>query len=336
MNRMQKNIIVAATVVMAVLLHGHYIRYGVADKGHVLQLWPSAGAEAKLIREEKKNAVLRKEWWEFSELSRSQLLGQLDEIQSKYGLIDSAEAAEAAADAVELTDAEARQAHAKMYGDKAQTSQLAKDAELKNLMSKPEQKRKMALAAIDSQPIYFGLLATNIDKAAPRKSINEAFWLGVVVPISLVVIALLLAAQRRSMQQAGVVLPDEMEPPSPAGATSQVVQKDQLVDSPSLAELLLADFGPGFPIQSGDGSETDPLIVTAIKDYVAVEYAIVRHVLGSAGEEFQLSKQALMTMGNRKIDKMIFDVKPVGAEEWQGSRSFYFDITAGYDGLFTS
>lgn len=78
------------------------------------------------------------------------------------------------------------------------------------------------------------------------------------------------------------------------------------------------------------------MIITAIKDHVSVEYAIVRHVLGSAGEEFQLSKQALMTMGNRKIDKMIFDVKPFGAEEWQGSRSFYFDITAGYDGLFSS
>jgi hypothetical protein len=109
--------------------------------------------------------------------------------------------------------------------------------------------------------------------------------------------------------------------------------EDPRPSAESMADLLHANLGHEFPVSTGNAKENDPLIITELVDYVAVEYAVVRHVLGIVGEEYKRSRQRLMHQNNRHIDELVFDVKPSGAADWAGQRRFYFDITAGFDKL---
>lgn len=98
----------------------------------------------------------------------------------------------------------------------------------------------------------------------------------------------------------------------------------------SLAELLRADLGETFPVASGNGKRDDPLVVTELRDYVAVEYAVAHHVLDMLREERQLASQHLHRHEDRVIDELVFDVKSQGATEWEGIRRFFFDVSAGF------
>jgi hypothetical protein len=98
----------------------------------------------------------------------------------------------------------------------------------------------------------------------------------------------------------------------------------------NLAQLLLDDLGPNFPISTGNAKVDDPLVITAAFDHVGVEYAVARHVLGMMQEEYALAEQRVRTNSDRIIDELVFDVKPVGTDDWTGRRRFFFDITAGY------
>ena len=101
----------------------------------------------------------------------------------------------------------------------------------------------------------------------------------------------------------------------------------------SLAHVLLSELGPSFPISTGNAMTDDPLIITASRDYVSVEYAVVRHVLGKVRESYELDAQALLNRDGRQIDELVFKVKSAGAADWTGRRSFYFDITEGFSKL---
>jgi len=101
----------------------------------------------------------------------------------------------------------------------------------------------------------------------------------------------------------------------------------------SLAELLINDFGTQFPVSSGNGKKDDPLVITAKSDYVAIEHAIVKHVLGKVREQYELDSQKLINADGRQIDELIFSVKSIGEENWTGHRRFYFDITKGFSNL---
>ncbi|AKC86561.1 hypothetical protein [Pseudoxanthomonas suwonensis] len=98
----------------------------------------------------------------------------------------------------------------------------------------------------------------------------------------------------------------------------------------TLAELLHRDLGPDFPVLSGNGKDDSPLVVSETRDYVAVEHAVVRHVIRAMGEEGKLSQQRLLHRDGFVIDELVVDVKDAGAPEWQGRRRFYFDITLGW------
>jgi hypothetical protein len=99
----------------------------------------------------------------------------------------------------------------------------------------------------------------------------------------------------------------------------------------SLAEMLRADLGKDFPVLVGNATEHDPLVISAEFDYIGCEYAVVSHVLCSIREEFKLAFQNVTSNEGRKIDELVFDVKPAGANEWSGRRRFYFDVTAGFN-----
>lgn len=98
----------------------------------------------------------------------------------------------------------------------------------------------------------------------------------------------------------------------------------------SLADLLRQDLGEDFPVDHGNAKRDDPLVITEIRDYVAIEYMVARHVLTMLREEFALSEQKLHDRGGEVIDELVFDVKEPGEAEWSGRRRFFFDITHGF------
>lgn len=96
----------------------------------------------------------------------------------------------------------------------------------------------------------------------------------------------------------------------------------------------LLSCNPNLPITVGDLTQTSPLVITAKKDYVSVEYDIIRILHSESPDvEFKMSGQSLLGMGDRNIDRIDFDFKPKGAENWVGVRSYYFDITEGFRNL---
>mgnify|MGYP001090915074 CR=1 FL=1 len=116
-------------------------------------------------------------------------------------------------------------------------------------------------------------------------------------------------------------------------APEPFVQTEAPQAQQSLAQLLLSDIGPNFPVSTGNAKEDDPLVITALSDYVSVEYAAVKHVLSMLRETYELDSQSLLTRDGRQIDKLVFKVKEAGAADWTGRRSFYFDITKGFGRL---
>ena len=103
-----------------------------------------------------------------------------------------------------------------------------------------------------------------------------------------------------------------------------------MTNDSTLADLLREHLDSDFPVSTGNGKADDPLIITETRDYVGIEYAVVRHVLSMVREEYQRSEQRVSNKEGRVIDELVFDVKPAGAPEWTGRRRFFFDITAGY------
>lgn len=102
----------------------------------------------------------------------------------------------------------------------------------------------------------------------------------------------------------------------------------------TLAQLLRQELGPDFPVVSGNGKADSPLVISETRDYVAVEYAVIRQVTGAIGEEWQVAEQRLMHRDGRAIDEIVLDVKQAGAPEWQGLRRFFFDITLGWNATY--
>jgi hypothetical protein len=88
-----------------------------------------------------------------------------------------------------------------------------------------------------------------------------------------------------------------------------------------------------FPVSGGDCTNDDPLIITEKKDYASIEYAVAEMLMKSQGLEFKFTLQGLENRGKRYIDVLTYNVKEGGDTEWTSKRSFYFDITAGYEKL---
>ena len=102
----------------------------------------------------------------------------------------------------------------------------------------------------------------------------------------------------------------------------------------TLAELLHRDLGPDFPVLSGNAKVDSPLVISETRDYVAVEYAVIRHVLRAIREEWELAEQRLQHRDGRAIDELVVNVKDAGAPEWQGRRRYFFDITLGWQATY--
>ena len=102
----------------------------------------------------------------------------------------------------------------------------------------------------------------------------------------------------------------------------------------TFAELLRRDLGHEFPVVSGTNKADSPLVISEKRDYVAIEYAIVRHVMRSIGEEWEVAEQSLLHRDGRVIDELAVNAKDAGAADWQHRWRFYFDITLGWKATY--
>lgn len=101
-----------------------------------------------------------------------------------------------------------------------------------------------------------------------------------------------------------------------------------------LAEAVRDHLGDDFPAPSGNGSRSDPLVISATKNYVRYEYEAARVAMMLLGLDYKSEGNRLLSpQGGRYIDELVFAVKPRGAVEWTGKRSLFFDITAGFKSL---
>ena len=166
-------------------------------------------------------------------------------------------------------------------------------------------------------------------------SYEKAFWLGVIVPLSLAAFSMLVLLPLQLKSTSPPKPQGEKKGPEPRSnlKSRQNVQRPKEHRQQSLAELLIQHFGQNFPVSSGEGTELKPLMVTAKADYVSVEYAVAEYVFGQFREEYQLANQSLASEGDRKIDRLTFNIKPSDTKEWTEQRNLYFDITIGFDQL---
>lgn len=199
-----------------------------------------------------------------------------------------------------------------------------------------------------SERIYFGMVPSFAvaGDAPSRTAFVKTYWLGAIVPTALLALSVFLffmgirgrkgdihpLASRSQPQVLAVQhsfdAGDARSMPVEAGSAESTSR-----GKATLADLLRSDLGEHFPVSGGNGKVDSPLVITDARDYVAVEYAVVRHVLTAIGEEYKLSKQSLLNRDDKKIDELVFHVKKAGAADWEGLRHFYFDVTAGFDAL---
>lgn|GEM_PF-1128236 len=100
----------------------------------------------------------------------------------------------------------------------------------------------------------------------------------------------------------------------------------------TLKALLQEHFGMDLPVGPGSAKRDDPLIITDQRDYVALEYAIANFLLQEMQLESRFEGQQLHRPNGRAVDELVYATKPVGERDWNQTRRFFFDITAGFDG----
>lgn len=97
-----------------------------------------------------------------------------------------------------------------------------------------------------------------------------------------------------------------------------------------LVENLRQDFGTSFPVERGSLTRADPLVITAERDYVSVEYFVAELCLKAKSLEYLLEKQAVHNLDGRVIDELVYATKPKGAPDWTHTHRYFFDITIGF------
>jgi len=98
-----------------------------------------------------------------------------------------------------------------------------------------------------------------------------------------------------------------------------------------LKEVLEKRFGSDFPVGAGTTKRDDPLVITDRRDYVSIEYGIAKFLLEQMGFEYKFEQQRTHNYEDRIVDELVYAAKEPGEPEWTQTRSFFFDITAGFN-----
>ncbi len=170
-----------------------------------------------------------------------------------------------------------------------------------------------------------------------RTAMARSLWLGVVVPIALLIVGFVLLLMGLMRPKRVPATPDKsglLEQPQlqarrpEAGELEPYEPQQQREKSLTLGEEIKRHFGKEIGIAGGNAKRDDPLIITETVDYVSIEYAVAKFLMQD--QEYKKEKQQLFDFNGRKVDELVFATKSVGASEWESIRRFYFDITAGY------
>lgn len=151
-----------------------------------------------------------------------------------------------------------------------------------------------------------------------RSAAAKSMWLGIILPALMLfgALALLISIVHSSRR-------------SPAPSQRPVREKvlgGMAFENDTLSKRLRSKFGPDLGVAGGDATRSNPLVITDKLDYVSIEYAVAKFLM--EGKEWRKKRQALLDIGGRYVDELVFEVRePEG--EWQ-EQSFYFDITSGY------
>jgi hypothetical protein len=307
-------VISIALLLVATLIHGHYIDYGAAPEGHLIVLSTASQTSALHVRDELKKPLIEATWRDILEMNG-------EAVNWDHAAKGAVNAAIASTDMENAKTPEERDA-AKSALDIAENNMFPESE------ARARELRNMMLRSLDNKVVYFGMLPSNQIGGSPRLQRRDAFWVGIILPLTLVALAILcmlIPLGRR------IELPQEPKPLTPTLATPHLEPTQNSPPMASLADLLREDIDASFPVSGGNGKRDDPLIVTEERDYVGVEYAVVRYVLGSIKENYKLAEQKLLTINDRAIDELVFHVKSNDEELWAGTRRFYFDITAGFN-----
>lgn len=170
---------------------------------------------------------------------------------------------------------------------------------------------------------------------ASRTATAHSLWLGILVPLVLLFGAICLvqwAWRARKLQPALATAAPALSsaPPAPAPVAQRTPPPSGANPAPpSLVDVLRAHFGPDLAVAQGSATKQDPLVITDPVDYVSVEYIVAKFLM--AGEQYKLETQTLKRQGDRKIDELVFNTRTPGTPEWEATRTFYFDITMGFN-----
>lgn len=191
-------------------------------------------------------------------------------------------------------------------------------------------------ASIANKADYFRQLAKIRAQIASRHAV---IWLVVSGCLYLIGWALgwVVVGFRRPVEQPEAASFSRSVPLAPTEPGQDSTLADPVRDWPSarraekpLSDLLRANFGADFPVGNGSAKRGDPLVITELRDYVAIEYAIATFLLELGECEYKFEGQRLHNLEGRIVDEITYAAKQIGESDWTQTRRFFFDITSGF------
>lgn len=93
----------------------------------------------------------------------------------------------------------------------------------------------------------------------------------------------------------------------------------------SLREKIKRDFGEDLDISGGGGQTIgDPIVINeSCKDYVGMEYYVIKLIYSAMGVNYKVAKQTLLDNDDKKIDQIKLAVE----SDDDNFYNFYFDVT---------
>lgn len=313
-------------ILLAAFTHAYYTSYGNAADGFLVKLSRASPEAASVVHDALKKPLVETAW--------------------KKMLNDSGEGIsyEESRAAVKLAT-ETAVAELMLEDAKSEVERAAAEAELSRLEAidpypksrlKAHKLLKIELGKIDTIDVYYGILPAKNLAGGARFSNEKSFWLGVVLPLALVIVALVTAlfpAMLSTLQKPNYADHNGRAPSSIADSGESARRSPSPMRSRPLSDLLKSHFGADFPVGKGSAKRDDPLVITAVRDYVSIEYAVAEFLLSAPGESFSFDGQELRSDDGRHIDELVYATKPDESDDWTTTRRFFFDVSIGFSAI---
>lgn len=151
-----------ASACIALLVHTQYIRYAAATKGHLYVISRADEISSKQVKDKMKQTLID------ASSEAILIMNNEEPVHAGCGLTKDGKPPQ---DPLDF---------------KSYTPCWAVDRQRANEL------REKMLATIDRQPVYFGMLPSSEIGGPPRLQRRDAFWVGIILPLSLVFLAIIL------------------------------------------------------------------------------------------------------------------------------------------------